>query len=131
MVLPDQRVDVPFNVDRIIGQAGRNESSRKILAGNAGDVEEATFVVGEAFELVANHVQEAVWNAILSKCPLRGQAPSAVHFDDRFLVDEVFEQRGNEQRVPQRPLEYRLRQVRGQFRVVEAQCEIALDLRVR
>ena len=108
MILPDQRFDVPFNLDRIVGQAGCNESRRKIVAGNAGDIEQTSFVVGEAVELMADHVQEAVWNAILSKCRLRRQAPSAVHFDDRLLVDEVFEQRGNEQRVPQRPLEYRL-----------------------
>jgi len=40
MILPDQRFDVPFNVDRIIGQAGCNESRRKIFAGNAGDIEQ-------------------------------------------------------------------------------------------
>src|SRR6185369_2367647 len=52
LILPDRRFDVPFNVDRIVGQAGRNEGRRKFLAGNAGDIEQTPLVVGEAIELV-------------------------------------------------------------------------------
>ncbi|UPT86093.1 hypothetical protein HAP41_0000038410 [Bradyrhizobium barranii subsp. apii] len=70
MILPDRRFDVPFDVDRIVGQTGRNEGRRKFLAGNAGDVEQTPLVVGEAIELVADHVHEAVRNAVLRKCRL-------------------------------------------------------------
>ena len=76
---------------------------------------------------MGDHLYEIGWHATLGNRDQGRQAPRAIDFNDCSLIDQIVEQRRDEQRLAPGPLEHRLGQGRSQCVVTEPQREIPLD----